>query len=110
MKIEIQSLHFVADKKLLQFINEKIAKIEHYYDAIISVEVTLKLEKSSDAENKLAEIKAAIPGHDLFAKRNAKTFKEAVDSALEVVIAQAKKQKSWLKEKSSIQKGVRFFK
>jgi putative sigma-54 modulation protein len=98
MKIEIQSLHFDADKKLLQFVNEKITKIEHYYDAIIGVEVTLKLEKSSDAENKLAEIKATIPGHELFAKRNAKSFEEAVDSALEAVIAQAKKQKSRLKE------------
>ncbi|MEW6470124.1 MAG: ribosome-associated translation inhibitor RaiA [Bacteroidota bacterium] len=93
MKVNIQSLHFDADKKLLNHIEEKVNKLNHFYDAIIGTEVTLKLEKSKSTDNKIAEIKLQIPGNDLFAKRQCTTFEEATDTAVEALKKQIKKRK-----------------
>ena len=57
MKIRVQSIHFDADKKLLQFIEEKVDKLVHFYDHIIGGEVTLKVDKASDNKNKIVQIK-----------------------------------------------------
>ena len=69
MKVKIQSLHFDADKKLIDHVEEKVGKLNHFYDAILGTNVILKLEKSSQTDNKIAEIQLHIPGNDLFAKR-----------------------------------------
>ncbi len=93
MTIKIQSVHFTADKKLVEFIQERIDKLTHYYDGIISGDVTLRIDKSSDATNKVAEIKVHIPGNDLFVKKQCKSFEEAVDSSLDALKMQVKKHK-----------------
>lgn len=97
MTVKIQSVHFDADKKLLQFIQERVDKLTHFYDGILTSEVILKLDKSSDSENKIAEIKLHIAGNDLFAKRQCKTFEEAVDTAMDALKAQVKKHKEKIK-------------
>ncbi|MCC6837356.1 MAG: ribosome-associated translation inhibitor RaiA, partial [Bacteroidia bacterium] len=79
MNVKIQSVHFDADKKLIAFIEERVDKLAHYYDGIISSDVTLRLDKSDDSANKIAEIRLHIPGNDLFAKKQCKSFEEAVD-------------------------------
>ncbi|MEY5041457.1 MAG: ribosomal subunit interface protein [Bacteroidota bacterium] len=94
MKVKISSVHFDADQKLLNFIEEKVGKLETFYDKIIDSSVVLKIDKSSDKENKLAEIKLAVPGKDLFAKKQCKTFEEAVDEAVEALRRQVRKQKT----------------
>ena len=95
MKVKISSVHFDADQKLLNFIEEKVGKLETFYDKIIDSSVVLKIDKSSDKENKLAEIKLAVPGKDLFAKKQCKTFEEAVDlsgEALERLLLKRKEK------------------
>lgn len=89
----IQSVHFNADKKLIDFIEEKSAKLESIYEGIIGTEVILRLDKSSDNLNKIAEIKIKISGTELFAKKQCSTFEEAVDSAIDALKTQLKKQK-----------------
>lgn len=93
MDIKIQSIHFDADKKLLAFIQEKVKKLTKYHDGIIGAEVFLRLEKSSDKDNKITEIKLLVPGGDLFAKRQCSTFEEATDLSVEAITTQIKKQK-----------------
>jgi putative sigma-54 modulation protein len=93
MTVKIQSLHFDADKKLLAFVEERVDKLTHLYDGIINSEVILKLDKSDDAENKIAEIKLHIAGHDLFAKKQCKSFEEAVDTSIDALKSQVKKHK-----------------
>ena len=97
MTIKIQSVHFDADKKLVEFVQERIDKLTHFYDGIISSDITLRLDKSSDAENKVAEIKVHIAGNDLFAKRNCKSFEEAVDTSIDALKIQVKKHKEKIK-------------
>ncbi len=93
MDVIIRSLSFKADEKLENFIREKIAKLTSIFDGVIGSEVTLKLMQSSNNENKIAEIKIIIPGNDLFAKKQAKTFEEAVDNTVEALRRQLKKHK-----------------
>jgi putative sigma-54 modulation protein len=93
MNVKIQSIKFDADKKLIDFINNKLAKLQKFYDAIIGAEVFLKLDNTQVLENKVVEIKLLIPGNDLFVQRQAKTFEEAVDDSLDVLKRQVTKYK-----------------
>ena len=93
MNIEIQSIHFTADKKLLDFINERVEKLSQFYEGIISGEVFLKLDNSEPSENKIADIKLNTPGKILFANGQSKTFEEATDVAVEALRRQLKKHK-----------------
>ena len=53
MKLRMQSVHFDADIKLLDFIQKKADKLDTFYDRIIDGEVILRLNKDSDKkENK----------------------------------------------------------
>ena len=93
MDLQVHSLHFDADKKLIDFVNTKVGKLETFFDNIISGEVILRLDKSADAENKVAEIKLMIPGKELFAKKQCKSFEEATDLACEALRKQVDKHK-----------------
>ena len=95
MKITVQSIHFTADKTLLEFIQRKADKLDTFHDSIISGEVYLKLENVDNEANKISEIKLQLPGNVLFAKEQCKTFEEATDLAIESLrkqIAKAKKK------------------
>ena len=94
MKITVQSIHFTADKGLLEFIQKKADKLDTFYDKIISGEVYLKLENVEDEANKITEIKVQLPGSQLFAKEQCKTFEEATDLAIESLRKQIEKHKT----------------
>ncbi len=100
MTINIQSVHFNADKKLIGFINDKVEKLNTFYDGIINSEVTLRLDKNSNNENKIAEIKMLGSGHEFFAKKQCASFEEATDLACEALKTQVKKYKEKVKEHS----------
>ena len=93
MNVTIQSIKFDADKKLVDFIEKKIEKVEKFFDGIVGAEIFLRVEKTQDPENKRAEIRLAIPGNDLFAERTCKTFEEAVDNCVEALKKQVVKAK-----------------
>jgi putative sigma-54 modulation protein len=97
MKIQIQSLHFTADQKLLDLVEEKVSKLEHFFDGIIGADVILRLEPAGETENKTAEIIMRIPGNDLFAKRKCRTFEEAIDGASDAISVQVRKHKEKVK-------------
>lgn len=94
MQIQVQSIHFDADRKLIQFIEEKLSKLTTFHDRIVSGQVFLRLDKSDVNENKIAEIKLSIPGKDLFARKQCKSFEEATDDAVEALRRQINKHKT----------------
>ncbi len=96
MRLQMHAIHFVADGKLLSFIQKKLEKLETFYDRITGGEVFLKLDKSekNKVKNKILEVKIKIPGGELFVKENAGTFEEATDLALEALKIQIKKHKA----------------
>jgi len=93
MKITVQSIHFTADKGLLEFIQKKVDKLETFYDNIISGEVYLRLENVEDEANKITEIKLMLPGNQIFAKEQCKSFEEATDLVVESLKKQIDKHK-----------------
>jgi putative sigma-54 modulation protein len=93
MKITVQSIRFNADKKLLDFIQKKVDKLDTFFDHIISGEVYLKLENVENETNKITEIKLMLPGNLIFAKEQCKTFEEATDLAVECLRKQIEKHK-----------------
>ena len=60
MNIRIQAIHFDATDQLEAFIQKKVAKLEQYFDGIISAEVSLKVVKPESAKNKEAAIRLII--------------------------------------------------
>jgi putative sigma-54 modulation protein len=89
----LHSVHFKADQKLINFVNEKVDKLQLFFDHIIAGEVYLRLDKSSEKENKIAEVKLLMPGKELFAKKQCKSFEEAADLAVEALRSQVRKHK-----------------
>ena len=89
----MHAIHFKADKKLLTFIQERLNKLEQFNDQIVSAEVFLKLDKDREKENKIAEIKLHVPGKDMFAKKQCKSFEEATNVAIEALRRQIMKDK-----------------
>jgi len=98
MRAKINSVHFKTDSNLEDFIQDKVSKFTNTYENIISSDITLKLDNTSAEENKIAEIRIAVPGNDLYAKKQAKTFEEATDSALDALKKQLNKHKDKFKK------------
>lgn len=94
MKITIQTPDFKADQKLLDFINEKVEKLGKFTDLIHDAGVTLKLDRSDTRDNKICEIRLGVPGNDLFAAKQSKTFEEAASKAIEALRSQIESRKT----------------
>ena len=93
MKILIEAVNFNIDKGLKSYIEKKISSLERFYDRIIEVEVYLKVQKTSDKENKITEIRVFIPGEDVVVKKTTKTFEEGVSVGVESLKRSLKKVK-----------------
>ena len=60
MNVNTQSINFVADIKLKNFIQKRFEKLDLFYDKIIQTDVYLKVENTSDKENKIIEAKISV--------------------------------------------------
>ncbi len=92
--INVKSLKFNADEKLLDFIEKKVGKVEKFFDNMGDIDVTLSL--LPDALNKNVKLQTHIPGEDLVIERQAHTFEEAVTAAADALkerIVRAKEKK-----------------
>ncbi|MBE0677798.1 MAG: ribosome-associated translation inhibitor RaiA [Bacteroidales bacterium] len=97
MNIQIHSIRFDADKKLLDFVTQKVNKLSNLSDDIVNAEVFLKIDHDEERENKVTEIKVEYPGGPLFARKQSKTFEEATDMVVAALKRQIVKQKSKLR-------------
>lgn len=94
MNLNIQTVNFEADSKLIDHVSKKITKLEAQHDRIMRVDVFLKLDNvMHQIKDKVAEIRVKIPRHELFVKQSTKSFEEAFDMALDAVLVQLKKKK-----------------
>ncbi|NJN26075.1 MAG: HPF/RaiA family ribosome-associated protein [Cyclobacteriaceae bacterium] len=93
MKLQMHSIRFDADQKLIQFIQKKADKLDTFFDRIIDGEVFMRLDKDDNMENKIIEIKLNIPKNQLFVKERAKSFEAASDQAVEALRRQIIKHK-----------------
>jgi putative sigma-54 modulation protein len=83
MKVSVHAVNFTVDRKLVDFVQERMDKLEKYYDKVVSSDVYLKVEKTSEKENKIVEVKINVPGDELLVKKQCKSFEEATEMAAE---------------------------
>ena len=94
MNVNIQTVHFDADTKLVSYVEKKLAKLTQFHDRITKVDVYLKLDNVVHTiKDKIAEIKVHIPRYEFFVKQSSKSFEESFDVALDSVITQIKRKK-----------------
>ena len=93
MKVFTQSVNFNADKELIQYAEDKVSSLAKFHDKIVDAEVFLKVQNTSDKENKITEVKINIPGSELIVKRQTKTFEEGLNSATDNLKRQLKRSK-----------------
>jgi putative sigma-54 modulation protein len=94
MNVQIRTVHFDADTKLIDHVNAKIEKLKTFHDKIISAEVYLKLDNlSQNIRDKVAEIKVHVPKHSYFVKHQSKTFEQSFDLAFDSLVNQVKRKK-----------------
>lgn len=94
MNVNIQTVRFDADEKLLAYVQAKLKKLSTFHDRIIKVDVFLKLDNVVHTiKDKIAEIRVHVPRQRFFVKSTSKSFEESFDLALESLISQVKRKK-----------------
>lgn len=93
MNVQIHSVRFDADKKLIDFIHQKLGKLSQVGEDIVNAEVFLRLDKDVEKENKISEIRLVLPGGPLFARKQSKTFEESMDGAVDAIKKQITRHK-----------------
>jgi putative sigma-54 modulation protein len=94
MNVNIQTVHFDADEKLVDYINRKLKKVNTFHDRIIKVNVFLKLDNVVHTiKDKIVEIRIHVPRHNFFVKSTSKSFEESFDDAFESIVMQIKRKK-----------------
>jgi putative sigma-54 modulation protein len=97
MNVNIQTVHFDADDKLVEYINRKLHKLSTFHDRIIKVNVFLKLDNLVHTiKDKIAEIRIHVPRHNFFVKSTSKSFEESFDEAFDSIVTQIKRKKEKL--------------
>lgn len=97
MKIVVKSVDFHADTKLVAYIEQKLSRLNRYFDRAIQADVHLKLQDTGGkVREKLVEIRLGIPGNDLIDKKSGKTFESAATSAIEALKRQLVRHKEKL--------------
>jgi len=93
MKVSVQSVNFNIDNDLIKFIERKVNTLEKFHDHLLGAEVFLKVQKSSEKENKITEIRINVPGNDIVVKKQSKKFEEGVSMSVDSVKRQLVKRK-----------------
>ena len=97
MNVNIQTMHFDADDKLVDYVTRKLEKLQTFHDRIVKVDVFLKLDNVvHNIKDKIVEIRIHVPRHDFFAKASTKSFEESFDNTMESIISQIKRKKEKL--------------
>ena len=94
MNVQIQTVHFDADQKLMDHVQKKLGKLTTFHDKITGVEVYFKLDSMSQkVKDKVAEIRISVPRHEFFVKASSKSFEESFENALSSIVTQIIRKK-----------------
>ena len=83
----------------IEVINEKIQKLETYYDRIERADVYVKEDDGNTANGHKVEVRLAIPGNDVYAEYSDPSVKRAIAEVAEALRRQLKKHKEKLQDR-----------
>ncbi len=94
MNVNIQTVNFNADQKLIELVSRKMDKLNTFHDRIIESDVFLKLDNVvHNIKDKIVEIKVHVPRHSFFVKSTSKSFEESFEAAFDSLVNQVKRRK-----------------
>ena len=99
MKIMIHSPFDTGDY-LGDLIHEKVNKLNHFFQPIERVDVYLREEAKDKEAGKIVEMRAHIPGHEIFAEKRSPKFESCCTGSLcqdENPVAEAKANRIYKK-------------
>ena len=85
MTINLQTVNFNAKAGLEEYVESKLSKLEQFYDKIIAVQVSMRVENISEKENKFVDIKLEVPGDDIIVKKSGQSFEECIDLSVDTL-------------------------
>lgn len=92
MQITIHKSAELLDSTI-EVINDKLNKLETYYDRIERADVYIKEDDGTAANGHKVEVRLAVPGNDLFAEHSDTGIKRAIAEVAEALRRQLKKHK-----------------
>lgn len=96
MDINVKSLKFDADEKLVAFVEKKVARIEKFTAGVVQkVEVSLENLK----EGKKAKLQVHFLSEEHVVERTADTFENAISAACDAMKERLTRAKEKLQEK-----------
>jgi putative sigma-54 modulation protein len=98
MVIHITSRHFKAHDTLLNYTENAVQQLSHFFDGIVRADVTLSYEKTHKS-TKVAEVRLSVHNAVLVGIAKTDDFVKSVDGGVNKVLAQLKRYKSKLKQK-----------
>ena len=97
MNVNVQTVNFDADVKLLELVQRKMEKLSTFHDRIIQTDVYLKLDNVVHTiKDKIVEIEVHIPKYKFFVKSTSKSFEQSFDDAFNSIVNQVKRRKEKL--------------
>jgi putative sigma-54 modulation protein len=90
MRVSIESKHNDLSDELRSYLNEKIGKLDHYFNKIVATEVYLH----NNNGNHEVEVKLIVPEDTLFVREVGVSFTAAVDIAFDTMKNTLKRYKS----------------
>ena len=97
MKVNTQSVNFVADQSLVDFVHKKMDRLDQFFDKVICADIYLKVENKSEKDNKIFEAKLTVPGDSYMVKKKCKSFEEGAELASQSLERLLKKRKEKLR-------------
>ena len=100
---EIESIHFTADERLVDFIQNKVAHLNKIFNRIENCKVVLRADHDKTKQDKMVEISVNVPNKTLFSQNHAETFELATDMVVNELKTQLRKYKEKMTEHNNIQ-------
>lgn len=96
MKVNLQAVNFSAKEELVKFVEDKLSKLDNFYDQIVAADVYLKLDNNNSKDNKVVDIKLQVPGDDIVVSKTGQTFEEIINLSVDTLkrLVIKKKEKS----------------
>lgn len=85
MKINLQTVGFTPNEHLVAYVNEKLNKLDTYYDQIIAADVYMKIDNNNSKDNKVLDVRLEVPGDDIVVSKKGQAYEECVDLAADTL-------------------------
>lgn len=105
MELKVEGRHFKITEAIQTHLEEKLGKLEHYYDGIVHMHVVLSVEKGKRQSAEL--ICTVAKRHTLVSSGEADDIYVAIDKAEKKMLTELKKFKAKLRSASRRLPGIK---